>query len=264
VTNVFNKEILYSYYEQQKTVRLEQYYSGLKTCKKLDKIVTTATYLESINYADGKYRVRFERGARNDYTASWDTDPIFHTYEQYRLKNIYVEQMNKNGVFVLVRRYMLDYKPDSASDIIFPRHVWSKGGKTNTLASITEYGQGGAALPPVRFTYDNLHLIEVDNGYGGKIQLKYNLWYYPDQASKSHTVEQRFGRSGFPCATDNLGNWFAVQGELTCGDGYRDPLHIWGPSGIAYANNFYNPNAAGYGSYQLVDLVRPGNYLPCE
>ncbi|MBI4760292.1 MAG: hypothetical protein HY780_03655 [Chloroflexi bacterium] len=263
VRNIFNQEIQYLYYQQTKSVKLQQYYTGLQTCKTIYNDAATATYLAAITYANGKYRIRFERGARNDYPAVWDTDGAFHAYEKYRLQNVYIEQdVDGNGAYeTILRRYELAYKDNNASDIIFPGYTWTKGGKTNTLALIREYGINSvSALPPVTFTYgDNLHLTRVDNGYGGSVQFNYNLWYYPSHARKSHTVEQRFGRSGFPCKVDNSDPWHARSGEVSCGDGSGDPLHIWGSLGVARAFNFSNPNVLPqYGANSMRDLVRPG------
>ncbi|MEJ5202297.1 MAG: SpvB/TcaC N-terminal domain-containing protein, partial [Anaerolineales bacterium] len=255
VRNIFNQEIQYFYYQQTKTVRFEQHFNINNTCKKIDQPAVTATYLSAVTYANGKYRIRFELGPRADYPASWDTDPAFHAYEKYRLSNIYVEQdADGNGAYeTILRRYELAYKDNNASDIIFPGYTWSQGGKTNTLASIREFGvNNAAALPPVTFTYgDNLHLTRVDNGYGGSVVFNYELWYYQPYAAKFRTILEKIGRSGdAACYHESPVPWVARPGgEVGChiNSGGPNDLKIRGTAYKPIDNSFVRPG----GVYKL-------------
>jgi len=270
VRNIFNQEIQYTYATQTKGMYVHQYYNNggnpyCLTGLTIDPI--TATYPEYIIYADGKYRVKFDKGLspnRSDYQAAWDGPGEFNAYEKYRLQNIYVEQdADGNGEFeTILRRYKFAYKADTDSDIIFPGYTWSAGGKTTTLKSVQEFGVGGngTPLPATTFTYgDSLHLTRVDNGYGGAVEFTYGRWYDSTDARKSYTVEQRFGQAGYPCYIDDWQPWFASTGEMNCGDGDGDPLKVWGfPSGMGTAYNFTNADYSAYGINHSKDLVRPG------
>ncbi|HJS20596.1 MAG TPA: SpvB/TcaC N-terminal domain-containing protein, partial [Anaerolineales bacterium] len=193
--NIFGQEIQYNYIRDQKELNDWYWYSSQAECRFTKQWYDVAIYLDTITYAGGKYRVRFERENRTDYTASWETDVIFHNYQRYRLKNIHVEQdANSDGVFETIRRYQFSYAANSDADIIFPGYTWSKGGKALTLRSVQEYGVGGTtSLPATTFTYDNMHLVEAANGYGGRVQFDYELYYYSADARHSYTRYDRVG-----------------------------------------------------------------------
>ncbi|NUQ85285.1 MAG: hypothetical protein HUU11_11275, partial [Anaerolineales bacterium] len=263
VTNNFGQEILYTYKKQEKDITFFTWLTAQNKCQIGPNKAVTAVYPETITYAGGKYRIRFDIGAsqnRYDFTARWDTDFVFHTYEKHRLQNIYVEQdADGNGAYeTILRRYQLSYAADTDSDIIFPGYAWTAGGKTTTLRSVREYGVGGtAALPATTFTYgDNLHLTRVENGYGGVVSFNYGLWYYPHDARDTYTVEVDFGKYDYACYFDDPSPWYARAGSsVNCGDGSRDPLNF---RGTVAAGNISNPSSSIYGVNQSKDLVRPG------
>lgn len=267
VRNIFNQEIQYTYdISQTKRMYVHQYYNGNQECLTgipIDPI--TATYPKHIIYANGKYRVKFDKGSspnRLDYQSAWDGPGEFNAYEKYRLQNIYIEQdADGDGEFeTVLRRYQFTYKADTDSDIIFPGYIWSAGGKTTTLKAVQEFGVGGTtSLPATTFSYgDNLHLTRVDNGYGGAVEFTYGRWYDATNARKSYTVEQQFGQPSYPCRIDDWQPWTALYGEMNCGDGSRDPLHIWGAHGMGIAYDFYNASYSVYGVNHSKDLIRPG------
>jgi RHS repeat-associated protein len=271
VRNIFGQEIQYTYADQIKPVRFHTQYTGSNNCVPYDVNGVTATYPVVVTYAGSRYRIRFDRGVspdRLDYTLSWDTDPLFHTYEKYRLQNIYIEQdLNGDGYFeTILRRYELQYAGDTDPDIIFPGPIWSAGGKTTTLRSVREYGVGGAAaLPPTTFTYaDNLHLTRATNGYGGAVEFGYGLWYSPNPRA-SHAVEHKFGYSRYYGCFGDEGSpepWGAWVGMVACGreEDDQDPhaMYIYGQyGGMAGAVNLINGPDASVPSHSR-DLVRPG------
>lgn len=246
VTNNFGQEILYTYKKQEKDITFFTWLTAQKRCQIGPNKAVTAVYPETITYADGKYRIRFDIGTsqnRYDFPATWDTDAVFHTYEKHRLQNIYVEQdIDGNGFYeTILRRYGFTYKADNASDIIFPGYTWSAGGKTTTLASVQEYGVGGTTpLPATTLTYeDNLHLTQVNNGYGGSVLFTYDStpWYYEPHAAKFRTILDKIGRvDGLSCLYDSPAPWVARPGsEVTCkiDSGGPNDLKV---KGIGYYN----------------------------
>ncbi len=263
VTGISGQEIRYSYAKQTKFVRTFRWITSQNKCQIVDRDdVVSATYPETITYAGGKYRIRFDIGTapnRTDYMSSWDNH-VYQAYEKHRLQNIYVEQdADGNGAYeTILRRYQLSYAADTDSDIIFPGYAWTAGGKTTTLRSVREYGVGGtAALPATTFTYgDNLHLTRVDNGYNGVVEFNYELWYYPHDARDSYTVEVEFGRHRYPCYYDDASPWYPVAGGSTnCGDGSGDPLNF---RGLVTAGNISSRSTSIYGANESRNLVRPG------
>jgi RHS repeat-associated protein len=176
VTNTSGQQITYTYYFQR-----NYNIHGQRT--------DSAVYVDKITYANGRIRVRFERGIRDDYVLAYDTDPVVHLYEKKNLDSIVIEQdADADGTFEkLVRKYDFTYIGETGTtttDRIWPEINYSAGGKTLTLRSVQEWsGWDGAAwqngLPPYTFTYDNLHLTSATNGYGGTVTFTYESqpWY---------------------------------------------------------------------------------------
>jgi len=273
--NIFGQEILYTYQNDTRSVRI--FSEGATTC--VGSAVpgaVTATYPSTITY--GRYAIWFDRGAeggvpnRADYTSWWDNpapNTGFHAFEKYRLQNVYVLQdANGDGTTfeTVVRRYAFDYAANTDSDIIFPGYTWSAGGKTTTLKSVQQYGVGGGGtpLPATTFTYgDNLHLTRADNGYGGAVEFDYEPWYYAADARASYSIEVNFGGYGsMPCFDGVASPWVARAGFVGCeGDQGPSPLYITGqfgvPTAVATAGDIRNHINSQYGNHSK-DLVRPG------
>jgi len=155
-----------------------------------------AVYPLSISYPNGKYSILFDTETRNDYQTSWTQNSSKTLYGTKRLKQIRVQNTGTT-----VRRYALSYALDTAtSNVIYPNFKWShNNAKTLTLLGVQEFANDtvSPALPAVTFTYmdvpdplkpndpknDFMHLTSVDNGQGGKVQIKYDRWNYFDDAN---------------------------------------------------------------------------------
>ena len=167
VRNIYNQELRYTYTTEMKPVK--------HPCDEKSGLVTAATsiaaYPASIIYPGGQYSVTFDLGARTDYKLEWTDVSSKRFYENKYLQRVHVWNQGQE-----VRRYELGYANPSP---IFPGHNWNAGGETLTLASVQEFGAGGSALPATTFTYDSLHLTEVNNGYGGRVAFDYEPepWY---------------------------------------------------------------------------------------
>lgn len=147
-----------------------------------------AVYPLSISYPNGKYSILFDTETRNDYQNSWTENASRALYGTKRLNQIRIQH---NGA--TVRRYDLSYALDTATtNVIYPNFKWShNNAKTLTLLGVQEFANdtNSPALPAVTFTYseptnkDYMHLTSVDNGQGGKVQIKYERWTYFDDAN---------------------------------------------------------------------------------
>ncbi len=153
-----------------------------------------AVYPASISYPNGKYSVSFVTENRNDYQTSWTQSTSRTLYGTKRLKEILVQHLGTT-----VRRYALSYALDTAtSNVIYPNFKWSNNNaKTLTLLGVQEFtnNTNSPALPAVTFTYgDGLHLTDVDNGQGGKVNLLYAPWdYYNDVNDSLRSLYTIFG-----------------------------------------------------------------------
>ena len=260
VKNIFDQEITYDYYKETKPFQWN-YFNDY--CKVKSMLTDTAVYPKTIRYANNRYQVRFERIARSDYKSTWLSDWNHHSFMQQRLNAIYVEQKNEvTGNFdIIIRKYELRYLGNTNSGIIWPGYKWTAGGKTSTLASITQFGEGGStALPGYTFTYgDNMHLTRAENGYGGAVEFDYDLWDYRPNARDSQTVEIKFGISGYSCdGRYTESPWYARSGSITCDDfdgNHKGPLLV---RGTASAADIQNPGGSDYGVNTSKDLLRPG------
>jgi RHS repeat-associated protein len=129
-------------------------------------------YPESIVYPGGKYSVYFEREARVDLKQEWTQPDALNFFQRYRLKTVHIRN---NGLDV--RRYNFTY---ASNPVLLPYHPYSSGGYTLTLLGVQEQnGSGTASLPATIFTYDEMHLVQAENGYGGKVVFDYDImpWY---------------------------------------------------------------------------------------
>jgi hypothetical protein len=112
--------------------------------------------------------------------------------------------------------------------VIYPNLTWSAGGRTLTLLSVQEFsGDGSLALPATQFFYGDengdgvdeaMHLTQVDNGYGGKVQIRYERWSYFDNLNDSlRSMKTVFGLNGQECTTDqNDHSWYSALNYVGC------------------------------------------------
>jgi len=201
VRNIHGQAINYSYSDETKTI--QRMHEGKdrydRTVCKPNEASTinaaTATYVSTIAY--GGYRVRFEREARDDYTASKQTNPYYYAFERSRLKTIYIENQTGSS-YTVVRKYVLGYETDPAK-MVFPGVVWTMGGRNATLTSIQEVNPAGTkAISSYSFLYgDNRHLTLASNMHGASVKFDYEPWGVPDEnyagyAADHHVLAKTF------------------------------------------------------------------------
>jgi RHS repeat-associated protein len=211
--------------------------------------VHLAVYPTKILYPHDRYYIQFTReGGRTDFDHKWDDDTEDVAYETDHLSKIEImhdaDGAGGSAAAVAVRSYELDYDA-----MLFPNVEWSgpgedPGGRTYTLSRILTKGLNGAALPATTFTYDDLHLILAENGYGGSVSFDYDPfpWYEQD------TIEDLTGEYVFRNDTDECDDWIASSGESCAYWNDTGPLVIQG---------------ATYKSI-LRDAVRPGTAYSFE
>ncbi|MFZ5881280.1 MAG: protein-glutamine glutaminase family protein [Chloroflexota bacterium] len=212
VVNKFGQTINYSYTHQTKTV--SKYGMTATT--------TTATYLDAITYANGEYKIVFQRTSRSDYPSAYDTDAVHHEYYKEKLSEIQI-QRKISGVYTTIHSYVFGYANDSDADVTFPGQYFNGSSvKRVTLRSIQEFSAtlGSNTLPsqPTTFHYDGLHLVSADNGYGGRVEFSYQLYYYPTAAPEYHTYVYNYGGDGEPCSLNpsSPSPWVALSGTVGC------------------------------------------------
>ncbi len=164
VRNVHGQELTYTY--------TQDIQNKLHPCLSyLYAPATLATYPQTILYPGGQYQVSFELETRGDYNTTWENEGSYNFYERRRLKAVHLERL-VGGDFEPIRSYQLSYAGE-----IFPGVLWSKGQvATQALVGIQESrtidGQT-YSLPPTSYSYDGLHLVSAENGYGGRIEYVY-------------------------------------------------------------------------------------------
>ena len=146
---------------------------------------------DSILY--GSFKIKFETEDRNDFNQSWKRAASKTLYTRQRLARVdlYVSD-------VIVKSYLLSYASDSETEnVIYSGFKWQDNYRTSTLISVQEV-QNSLSSPvegyePVTFSYfdgedtgseDYMHLLEVNNGYGGKVQFMYAPRYHADDINK--------------------------------------------------------------------------------
>jgi hypothetical protein len=158
--------------------------------------VTLAVYPYTITYANGRYRVRFEKESRTDYKTAWNSVEEYRMYMRYRLNDVLVEHEadgQGNNFEQTVRKYDLEY--GERSQQLFPGVDYGTNRKVLTLTSIGEYGLNGAGpLPVTEFTYgDDMHLTLADNGYGGRVEFDYEELPWNELTSGADPVKEYTG-----------------------------------------------------------------------
>ena len=217
----------------------------------------TWVYPETILYANGKYRITFDRLEAGENGKTWRTDlksiwtapTSYQAFQRSLLEAIKVEH-NNNGSWETIRTYKFTYCQNESCGGVFPKLVWEQGGGTPTLMSVQEFGLGGAYLPATTFTYgDKMHLTSAQNGYGGTVTFQYNN--QPNSTAPSYAWKETRGDGAGP-----------MKYEFNTGStqGWKDTsLDGWGhiivtPLKIAYNDsvNSYHPGRW----YKLKALVK--------
>lgn len=145
--------------------------------------------LSNIHY--GSFDISFELEPddekRIDYRSSWQHYQSKVLFTRQRLDHV---DIKVNGA--IVKSYLFTYaQDDETNNVIYPKFNWLHGnGKTSTLISIREVQTSGVSpvegYKPITFSYavDHMHLDEIDNGYGGKINITYDPRYHADDINK--------------------------------------------------------------------------------
>ena len=179
VENIYGQTMTYSYARESQTA-----INNTQACPVTHNVVN-AIYPENIVYANGRYRIHFNRIARYDYNPAWlnlYTQGVFKVFQLHLLDEIRMEQdADGNGTFeTLIRKYKFNYCTDGTCGI-FPAHIWptTQQWRTPALSSVQEYGLNGSnSLPAYQFFYtDGMHLTSASNGYGGTVEFAYENWY---------------------------------------------------------------------------------------
>ena len=162
----------------------------------------TALYPQDILYPHGRYQVYFVTGSRADYDNGWTGRESYKFFMRSRLEKVQirhgVDENSDGKLDELVKEYRLGYA--SSSGYLLPGIQWPGGGRTLTLLSVQEYGRdGSSSLPANSFTYNALHLVEGDNGYGGRVEFDYEQWY-DSAAAESSQTKQDFGIAPEACS----------------------------------------------------------------
>ena len=175
IVNIHQQTLTFSYKAERK--------DKLIACSKEERepfYADVAVYPTRIEYPheDGElapYIVEFETDTeeRVDFEREWDS-PLenFRFYGKLRLKAVSVKRLTESG-YKEIRRYNFTY---ASTPVIFPQVNWCKREEvcpTLTLAQVQELDRDGQSLPPTTFTYDDLHLVSGDNGYGGRVEFQY-------------------------------------------------------------------------------------------
>ena len=240
----------YTYSKDTKTIQMN--------CDTYGYTVDLALYPESIIYPNNQYRVWFTRNttSRTDYLNDWTYNWTRVLYERSELTEIDIQQ-NVNGNWsnpTIIRKYVLIYAGPGDAHIFPGNTAWANNGKTLTLLSVQEYGLNGAAsLPATTFTYDNLHLTQVANGYGGRVVFTYQIWYETDAGDKRAWMDEPFCQYLNGQTWSSTNQWASTPpNKLYCG---AYTLKIY------YGNEAYHDVSIRYsqpGAEYMVQVVKGG------
>lgn len=175
-------------------------------------------YPHSIQYPgnpENPYKIYFEIDERDDYRTDWTQDDDQTPYQRFKLIAVHVQNNGQD-----VRRYDFSYTDQPT---LFSNYPWSGGGHTLTLASVQESRPDGASLPPRSFSYDQMHLLQATNGYGGRVEFDYDdlPWqgsqgkpWHAEQADTEHIQSSSQGCTG------NSQSWTPVMSGINGGQAY--------------------------------------------
>ena len=141
----------------------------------------------------GSFEIKFVTTPRYDFRSSWQHFQSKVLFTRSRLDHV---DIMVNGS--IVKSYLLRYAANTeTSNVIYPNFIWFRNFKTSTLISVQEVQTSGAnpveGYKPITFSYfdgedtsseDYMHLLEVNNGYGGKLQFSYVPMYQADDVNK--------------------------------------------------------------------------------
>lgn len=191
----------------------------------------------------GNFEILFVTAPRYDFRSSWQHYEHKVLFTRKRLDHV---DIKVNGS--IVKSYLFKYATNAeTSNVIYPNFIWFNGAKTSTLVSVQEVQTSGAnpveGYKPITFSYavDHMHLDEINNGYGGKLQFQYAPKYHVDDDNKDiRTARWEFWER--PCQ----GQYPEHDRRGWEGDGYTLVQCINGnngPSLILWHNQNYNSGA---------------------
>lgn len=214
-TNIHGQSLTFNYFEAADTRIIND-----PDCSISGEPVEHGNYLDTIEYPNGKYRIRFNREARYDYKYSWTTANALVLHSTKRLDQIRV-QHHTGSTWENIHVYDLVYA-SQADDAIFPGLVWNYdnaggAGFTTTLVGIRHLnGSQTNELPQTTFIYgDHMHLTQASNGYGGAVAFDYELWHDVEGFKLTGTVQDIDGDECDGGGSDNLPGWSPVNPNVT-------------------------------------------------
>jgi RHS repeat-associated protein len=171
VEDKFHNKLTYTYTKDTKQV--------LNKCNGVShEPADLAIYPSTITYPNSRYIVEFvidinETPKRADYNDKWWSDDHYRVFfNRYRLKRVFIKHDADGtgpGAASTVRTYEVSY-----GATLFPNYYWHMGGQTFSISSIQETGSDGTTKrPATTFQYDEMHLTNVSNGYGGGVSFTY-------------------------------------------------------------------------------------------
>jgi len=274
VENAFGQELTYTYENATKIIN--------DLCDENRQLTSDiASYPTTITYPNNRYRVEYVWATdRLDFWPNWVSNPEIQVFYQNRnLDKIRMMQDTQgDGIFEkILRIYEFTYEADTSANSIFPNMLWNLDaatGRTLTLASVQEWGlDGSSSLPATTFTYDDsqndthddMHLLEIDNGYGGSVKFNYELWYDtdPTHISQGNTWTEtisdyeHIGEApaiGAACRSGgDLKKWVISTADVWCDAGGIRLQHL---SGATRAYTFKVLSSGGVNARR--EWVRPG------
>lgn len=149
----------------------------------------------------GSFEIKFVTATRYDYRSSWQHYNSKVLFTRNRLDHVDLKVNDS-----IVKSYLFRYAANTeTSNVIYPNFIWFRGSKTSTLISLQEVQTSGVSpvqgYEKITFSYaaDHMHLNEINNGYGGRIQLTYVPMYQADDVNKDvRSARWCFGSQGCP------------------------------------------------------------------
>ena len=227
VRDRFGNTINYTYVPEQKGARVGKNNNGVNCVNHISLIPQKISY--------GNFTVQFVTAPRYDYRSSWEDHLSKVLFTRKRLDHV---DLLVGGT--VVKSYLFRYaSDDETNNVIYPNFKWFQGyGKTSTLIKIQEVQSSGHSpvegYKPITFSYaiDHMHLDEVNNGYGGRLQIAYEPKYQDDDVNHDvRTARWCFGYKNCPSTTPNAiycyhpfvyDDWSGHNTEVHCSPTYDE------------------------------------------
>ncbi|NLW73160.1 MAG: hypothetical protein GXY37_09800, partial [Chloroflexi bacterium] len=240
IVDRFGNTITYEYIPEKKGI------SDTDTDE--DKYCHNHIHLTPSRVFYGNFEIEFVTAQRNDFRSSWQHFQSKVLFTRSRLDHVDVKV---NGS--IVKSYLLRYAPDTeTANVVYPNFAWFSGSKTSTLISVQEVKTSGVnpveGYKPITFSYfdgedtgseDYMHLLEVNNGYGGKVQFTYAPRYHADDINHDvRTVRWCFGINSCPANQSYITTYCSYPIQYDDWSGHNTEVDCF-PS---YAQSPYNQN----------------------